>query len=285
MTRDRLFLFDTTLRDGQQTQGVQFSTAEKAQIALALDALGSRLHRGRLARREPDRLRLLRRPTGHESHPHRLRHDPPRGPVGRERRRPRRRPEREHTRRLPGRQDPRFPRHHRPERHPGREPRGHRLLDPPPRRQGPRAPVRRRALLRRLPVQPRLRPLLPARRPRRRCPLDRPLRHQRRHASVRGGPRHVRGDRRRHPRRPPRHPLPRRHRQRCRQLAGRRGRRRPADPGHAERPGRALREREPDHADPDASAEGTLRQPLRDRRHPRGAGGASRRPPACWTIS
>jgi 2-isopropylmalate synthase len=40
MTRDRLYLFDTTLRDGQQTQGVQFSTAEKHQIAAALDALG-----------------------------------------------------------------------------------------------------------------------------------------------------------------------------------------------------------------------------------------------------
>jgi 2-isopropylmalate synthase len=40
MTRERLYLFDTTLRDGQQTQGVQFSTAEKVQIALALDALG-----------------------------------------------------------------------------------------------------------------------------------------------------------------------------------------------------------------------------------------------------
>ena len=40
MTRERLYLFDTTLRDGQQTQGVQFSTAEKAQIATALDALG-----------------------------------------------------------------------------------------------------------------------------------------------------------------------------------------------------------------------------------------------------
>ncbi|GGE41172.1 citramalate synthase [Actibacterium pelagium] len=40
MTKERLYLFDTTLRDGQQTQGVQFSTAEKHQIAKTLDALG-----------------------------------------------------------------------------------------------------------------------------------------------------------------------------------------------------------------------------------------------------
>ncbi len=40
MTRERLYLYDTTLRDGQQTQGVQFSTSDKMQIARALDDLG-----------------------------------------------------------------------------------------------------------------------------------------------------------------------------------------------------------------------------------------------------
>ncbi|GAB5436587.1 citramalate synthase [Falsiruegeria mediterranea] len=40
MTKERLYLYDTTLRDGQQTQGVQFSTPEKVQITQALDSLG-----------------------------------------------------------------------------------------------------------------------------------------------------------------------------------------------------------------------------------------------------
>lgn len=40
LDKERLYLYDTTLRDGQQTQGVQFSTAEKVQIAQALDQLG-----------------------------------------------------------------------------------------------------------------------------------------------------------------------------------------------------------------------------------------------------
>ncbi len=40
MVKERLYLFDTTLRDGQQTQGVQFSTSEKLRIAEVLDSLG-----------------------------------------------------------------------------------------------------------------------------------------------------------------------------------------------------------------------------------------------------
>ena len=35
--RERLWLFDTTLRDGQQTQGVDFSVPDKIKIARALD--------------------------------------------------------------------------------------------------------------------------------------------------------------------------------------------------------------------------------------------------------
>ncbi len=40
MNRERLTLYDTTLRDGQQTQGVDFSADDKARIARALDQLG-----------------------------------------------------------------------------------------------------------------------------------------------------------------------------------------------------------------------------------------------------
>ena len=36
----RLYLFDTTLRDGAQTQGVDFSVQDKRMISEALDTLG-----------------------------------------------------------------------------------------------------------------------------------------------------------------------------------------------------------------------------------------------------
>ena len=40
MTRERIYLFDTTLRDGQQTPGLDFSVADKIDIAAMLDELG-----------------------------------------------------------------------------------------------------------------------------------------------------------------------------------------------------------------------------------------------------
>ena len=40
MTAERLYLYDTTLRDGAQTQGVDFSVADKLRIASELDRLG-----------------------------------------------------------------------------------------------------------------------------------------------------------------------------------------------------------------------------------------------------
>ena len=40
MTRERLFLYDTTLRDGAQTTGVDFSLEDKRAVAALLDRLG-----------------------------------------------------------------------------------------------------------------------------------------------------------------------------------------------------------------------------------------------------
>ena len=40
MSKERLYLFDTTLRDGAQTTGVDFSVEDKRRIAAVLDELG-----------------------------------------------------------------------------------------------------------------------------------------------------------------------------------------------------------------------------------------------------
>ena len=40
MSKERLYLFDTTLRDGAQTNGVDFTLADKQVIAGMLDDLG-----------------------------------------------------------------------------------------------------------------------------------------------------------------------------------------------------------------------------------------------------
>ena len=41
MSKDQLYIFDTTLRDGAQTQGVDFSIDDKEKISSALDELGA----------------------------------------------------------------------------------------------------------------------------------------------------------------------------------------------------------------------------------------------------
>ena len=40
MSEDRVYLFDTTLRDGGQMQGIDFNPADKELIARKLDELG-----------------------------------------------------------------------------------------------------------------------------------------------------------------------------------------------------------------------------------------------------
>ena len=40
MTKEKLYIFDTTLRDGAQTQGVDFSIDDKEKISNSLDTLG-----------------------------------------------------------------------------------------------------------------------------------------------------------------------------------------------------------------------------------------------------
>ena len=40
MSKEKIHIFDTTLRDGAQTQGVDFSIDDKLKIAKSLDDLG-----------------------------------------------------------------------------------------------------------------------------------------------------------------------------------------------------------------------------------------------------
>ena len=40
MNKEKIYIFDTTLRDGAQTQGVDFSLDDKEKIAKSLDKLG-----------------------------------------------------------------------------------------------------------------------------------------------------------------------------------------------------------------------------------------------------
>ena len=57
---EALHVYDTTLRDGAQREGLNLSVSDKLAIAGLLDDLGGRLHRGRLAGGQPEGHRVLR---------------------------------------------------------------------------------------------------------------------------------------------------------------------------------------------------------------------------------
>ena len=104
------------------------------------------------------------------------------------------------------------------------------------------------------------------------------VRHQRRHAAARGRAHRRRGGKGR-ARHAPRHPHAQRHRERRRQHVDGGARRRAPHPGHAQRHRRALRQRQPDVDHPDAAAQERVRRPFRDGRHARAATHADARQP------
>src|ERR1700687_3766172 len=62
MSGERIFLYDTTLRDGAQTQGVDFGPADKAAIAREVDGLGIDYSGGGWAGADPTDDALSRTP-------------------------------------------------------------------------------------------------------------------------------------------------------------------------------------------------------------------------------
>ena len=85
MTRERLYLFDTTLRDGAQTNGVDFTLADKLAIAGMLDELGIDYVEGGYPGANPTDTELFGQARKFDTHLHRLRHDAPARPLGLER--------------------------------------------------------------------------------------------------------------------------------------------------------------------------------------------------------
>ena len=218
--RERIYLFDTTLRDGAQTNGVDFTLHDKLAIAAMLDDLGIDYIEGGYPGANPtdtelfgtDRdLRATFTAFGMTRRPGRSASNDP-GLAGAARC-PRRRD-------LLRRQVVGLSRQGRARD----DARGQSRLDPRERacrrREGPRGPARLRAFLRRLQGQSRLRARLRQGRLRGRRALGGAVRHQRRHAAPRD-----RGDRRRGGEggagRSRRHPRPQRHRAGGRQFARR----------------------------------------------------------------
>ncbi len=246
-------IFDTTLRDGAQFEGISLTVEDKLRVAEQLDWLGVRWIEGgypqanpkdeEFFRRAPTDLHLstaelvafgsTRRPAG------KVDVDPTLAALvgGRDLDGVHRRQELGLPRDRGAADDPRRGRGH--GGRVGRVPQGGR----------PAGVLRRRALLRRLQGQPRLRPVGARGRGHGRRRLRRAVRHQRRLAAPRGPAHHRRG--RRLPRcGGDRHPHPERHGLRGGQLGGRRARRGHAGAGHGQRLRRAHRQRQPDDGDP-----------------------------------
>ena len=174
---DAFHVFDTTLRDGAQREGISYSVADKLAVARHLDALGVGLHRGWLARRAAQGHRVLRPRRGGGAgaaarRAGRVRRHPQGGHVGR------RGPAGAGVARQPG-----AGRHARREVRPaahragaahrrGRELRDGRRHGRVPPRRGPSGVPRRRALLRRLRLRPRHRAARARRGGRRRAPTS-----------------------------------------------------------------------------------------------------------------
>ena len=86
MSKERLYLFDTTLRDGAQTTGVDFSLEDKRRIATLLDDLGSTTSRAAIpAPTTPTRSSSSRSRRSEDRALHGVRHDQARRPFGLER--------------------------------------------------------------------------------------------------------------------------------------------------------------------------------------------------------
>ena len=86
MSRERLYLFDTTLRDGAQTNGVDFTLHDKQMIAQMLDELGIDYIEGGYPGANPtDTEFFATKPKLEHAQLHRVRHDAASGPLGLER--------------------------------------------------------------------------------------------------------------------------------------------------------------------------------------------------------
>ena len=80
--KERLYLFDTTLRDGQQTPGIDFSLEDKIAIAQMLDELGIDYVEGGYPGANPTDTAFFADEAHGARQVHRLRHDQARRPLG-----------------------------------------------------------------------------------------------------------------------------------------------------------------------------------------------------------